>query len=370
MVNTFVTRRCICSPTKIRPKSGTGLEIRGCKKCKNTEVDYESSANELDDRRLLKQCVEAYQIFSILMDIKTIAKLFGWGTITDVNSSTTIQTEIATFKANIDKLKEIRKKYLSQPYRLFKSDGNSYIKIDKNRLPFRLDTTTKFFEGGDMYLLLCSKKIPIRDIVVSSDDNVISRFITKHKIDVNLSRYKKRKFFLVKKEDVCTSNDILITLGFSQHAAVKMWVGYERSLLCYIKAHINVLRTRKNLDGTYKNVKLPLDKYETELNEKLSCKSGKNNSVHHPWWITHTDIVIMSHRASLLRKEHVRNEKLWYGNKDLFKMVGRWYNHGYVWPGDLSHEHLNSSPGPEICHPIQKYASPKGRTPKVTPKKR
>jgi len=115
-------------------------------------------------------------------------------------------------------------------------------------------------------------------------------------------------------------------IGWGNHPAVLMWLGYEDSLCEYIAACYNEWTTnRRRKNGTlcqYKN-KPPLPK-------SVPIK---------PWWVYGTTLML-SHRVMLLNKEITRGEPDWYKNLKLFrdipvKTLEHYAEYGYIWPSKL-----------------------------------
>lgn len=290
MVNTFITYR-----KKVRENSYI--------------PDYQKSAESLDIPRLRKQCVEAYQILNILRHLKKIAKLENISSFGEVCDSSP-ENIYSSFLKRVEWCKSLRKKYLASDYRYAKIEGK-IVKVPVKDLPIRI--------RGD-YILS-----PKREV-----------------------EYQNKIF---PREKVILPGDELFTLGFSQHAIVKMWIGYENSLKEYINAHISVYSTKKKKNGEICSI--ALEKYD------LTAKK-----IIHPWWITYYEGVILSHRAALLRKEYYRKEPLHYfNNPDFTSIPIQWKKSGYVWTASLEKpEYIlrmlsSSPPSPhEICAPINEKA--------------
>jgi len=108
------------------------------------------------------------------------------------------------------------------------------------------------------------------------------------------------------------------------HPAVKMWKGYEQSLLIYIE---NILVANKK-----RNSHIKLDK-TIESYHKLAhiIADSPQYKLESPWWLGY-DKFHQSHRANLLRKNYDYYIK--YFNEDLTTP--------YWWPS----EHLDEQPQP------------------------
>lgn len=291
MVNTFITHREKVREGVYRP-------------------DYKKSAEALDIPRLRKQCVEAYQILNILRHFKKIAKLEKLPLFQKVEEEEDSPEKIySSFLERVEWCKTIRKNYLALGYRYAKIEGKIH-KCLIDDLPIRI--------RGPFILY-------------------------KNQVEYQNKRYPREKTIL--------PGDELFTLGFSQHAIVKMWVGYENSLKEYINTHINIYSTKKKKNGEVCSISLP--RYD------LSTKK-----IVHPWWIVYYDGVILSHRAALLRKEYYRKEPLHYFMNPLFTSIPiQWKKSGYVWTASLKHPEdilRMLSPNPpspeEVCAPVNEKA--------------
>jgi hypothetical protein len=259
--------------------------------------DYRKTAWSLDKRRLLKQCVEAYQILNILRHLKKVAKLEGWelySLFNDGSANSSPKNIYFTFLERVEWSQTIRKKYLGLDYRYAKINGKIQ-KFPKNKLPIKIkDGTFK----------------------IENNCGTIISTITILKTGQKFSR-----------NDVILPGDEIYTLGFSQHAIVKMWIGYEESLKDYINSCIDEYSTRKKKDGTFCHIKIP--------------KYTISQKINHPWWLVYYNGVILSHRSALLRKEYFRKEiPHYFKNKDFTNIPDEWKICGYVWMGSLQNPEL------------------------------
>lgn len=289
MVNTFVTYRKRC-------ESGY-------------KPAYYRSAQSLDIPRLRKQCVEAYQILNILRHIHKICKLLNLNSediLFDIDESKLSSLELYhLILKRTEWVKFVRKEYLSKDFRYAKIDG-SIVTFPKNKLPIRIYNTDRYeIHGSDVYV-----------------------YKTKSKLENYVSSESNEKYKIVPRDKIILPSDELFTLGFSQHAIVKMWVGYENSLKKYINAHIDVYCSLTKKDGTFFTMNI----------QKYHIKAKK---VNHPWWITKYKGVIFSHRASLLRKEISRKEPIHYQLNNHFTYIDEdWKSRGYVWTCSLQNPTL------------------------------
>jgi len=101
--------------------------------------NYRESAESLDKVRLWKQCLEAYQILSILKQLKSIAKKENKIIYKKVvNEHNLSSKKIANrFLKRCAWVKETRKNYLDSDYRYICIDG-VWEKRNKNDLPLKL----------------------------------------------------------------------------------------------------------------------------------------------------------------------------------------------------------------------------------------
>jgi hypothetical protein len=113
-------------------------------------------------------------------------------------------------------------------------------------------------------------------------------------------------------------HDLLIGKTFNRwrfHAATRMWEGYENALAAYYNASLFWYAKR----GGHNNLLKPID---------LSC-----TPIIWPPWI-HDPRVIMSHRASLLRKE--------YAYYKHFGWSEQYMDSPYYWPAGLRNASLDA----------------------------
>lgn len=327
MVNTFIVRRCGCESDGV------------CRECHSLpSVDYTLSASHLDTSRLRKQCLEAYQILMILYHLRFLSHEMGIP-LEEIDETLPITENIHIFFRNIDRIKTIRRQYLAQPYRYFRKKGeDTFTKVPKDQLPLKLYSSIKYYFEGDVCLVFTNKSLTTPTVNHTPLDK------ERH------AKFSKRmKCYFIHSKNVCMVNDTLITLGFSQHAIIKMWIGYESSLRDYLSSHLSVLQSRNG------KMTLPTPDYTYTPPDKII----------HPWWITHTPCVMMSHRASLLRKEIAKEEREWYVLDNLFTSpaLKEWMCYGYVWSGtiplskalDISSPSITPSLHPSIFADIQVY---------------
>lgn len=277
--------------------------------------DYRISAKSLDLVRLRKQILEAYQIYDILRCLEEISRIENWSVLPHLSIKHHSSPKIIAQKFTrwVEWTIETRKKYLALSYRYAVIDGE-LKKFPKSRIPYRIYKNDKYEDNNNGTISIW---------VLPKDEERILMYSPK-KISRD-HKYKNRTGYILPRISVSLPGDEVWTLGFSQHAAVKMWSGYLPSLKIYINTHIDEYTSRYTSKGNKCTISLP----------KLKVDS-KNPPV--PWWISLTDVVIHSHRASLLRKEFERSENEWYWSTVDMKFPlesKEWMNRGYVWVGSL-----------------------------------
>ena len=301
MVNTFVT---------IRKKVFTGKYI----------PDYRASARTLDLLRLRKQCVEAYQILNILEHLQKLSQLEGWDLFEPVllNEDELPPEEQATrYLERVRWVKDIRKRYLALDYRYVEINGELFT-VPKDEIPYRIDKSTGRWKIVDDGVVVWVKNSELSKLHINED-----QYVTEDDYDLSEGKnLRSRTPILFPRNEIVLPDDTIYTLGFSQHAIIKMWIGYEDSLREYINAHTSEYCTHTTKSGKECSIDLP--------------RYTLDHEYPHPWWITSYDGVILSHRASLLRKERERNEPEWYWAQPLFTSTPQeWLDSGYVWTGSF-----------------------------------
>lgn len=275
---------------------------------------YTLSAKNLDIQRLRKQIVEAYQILRILEQIHHIVNLEGWDKCPGDNfelSHAKPKKHASMYLSRVNWVVNTRKRYMNLPYR-YLIRGTEITKVPVNEKLFRLSKSDMF--------CVAEEGTSVTVWIKESDKRDVS-----YGVNVPSSKPRlRRREYKIPRDKIVLPEDEYYTLGFSQHAIVKMWVGYEDSLRMYINQHIDVYCTNKTKSGG--NCSISIEKYTIP---KLKTHD-------HPWWIVHYDGVVWSHRAALLRKERFRGESAWYTlNPKFLKTPGEYLNSGYVWTGSL-----------------------------------
>jgi len=325
-----------------------------------THKNLKKSAKSLDLPRLRKQCVEAYQILNILEQLHKISKSLGWEKCKSVNNeelSFDIDKQVELYLKRVEWVKKTRKDYLKLDFRYMEQNVKeskklSKIKIEKLCKMYQLKSNDLYKIEGD-FVYLWANKIISKTISKKINKLKFSKIDYIPYIDENgkTKKLRNREVYKIKSKYILFPNDKVYKLGFSQHAVVKMWIGYEMALKYYINVHIKeYLKRGKNRKIPYK---MNLPRYEINKDQLIL-----------PWWITNTKMVIYSHRTSLLRKEKLRNEPEWYINNMTFtKIKDIWKSYGYIWTGSLSknkyvkYMFMNIQTDkliPKVCSPIQK----------------
>jgi hypothetical protein len=322
MVNTFITRRRRVVDAKT-------------KQFKRYKPDYAGSAKDLDVQRLRKQCVEAYQILNILLQLREIARLsksfYNLASNScpqefkmlrlPLNIPETLSechhpiAKIAdNHKQQIGILMDIRKRYLDGPTRFLMINGVLH-ECFKDKLPYPLKKSSKYSltEDGREVIIWCTDKEKLKIMM-----NHRFEFPDPDKYDLSGGkRYRVRSPLVMLRKDVILPTDTIYSLGYSSHPIIKMWVGYEDSLKLYINKHIRVYNSLKTKGGE-----------RCHINIKSYNIPDKRDIIH-PWWITQTKAVILSHRGSLIRKNPSHYTRK-FDTPDLFIEEC-----GYIWAGNL-----------------------------------
>lgn len=241
-------------------------------------TNYEASAAILDDKRLPNQIREAVRIYNNIRDISIICKKEKWDNIPSVDNEDNLSPkELANLIiARREWMRNSVKKYLLLKHRyIIKGDVISKIPLDKFNKLVRVPSTPEETRKVDK-----TKEYKVKGKWIPRDNLI-----------------------------VLDQDEHMITMkNYSNHPAVWMWLGYTESLQSYINAHIKVTRDR------FPTRKSSFEYYTID------------KEIIHPWWIYSLD-VIMSHRASLYRKN-----TQYYGDYFSKKDLGIYYKEGYIWP--------------------------------------
>ena len=163
------------------------------------------------------------------------------------------------------------------------------------------------------------------------------KYDDKYEIDGEYIRYKGKKYH---KYTLILPDDLFLSMGFWSHPVVIMWMQHIDSLKLYINCHIDEFLERGGKSGV----------------SKLKYSSINEENIQHPIW-SHDPNFHKNHKAALLTKEIIRNEKSWYIHKEDFKVAYEYYSENkslkknksissfeyYMWPftQDLSNPIYN-----------------------------
>jgi hypothetical protein len=259
-----------------------------------TSINIRQSGESLDLVRLNKQVVEGYQIQRVIDQLYHIAELEGVQMHPEVKC-------IESYRQAISWVKEVSKSYLSKSYRYIVKYTKDEVEIrgtpvvfrhDKHHLPVRI-------YKKDKYQLV--------DKVNETTGPYVVLWLSKpHELGVPAIGYKSTKTkepYLFHQSSVVLPHEELYKLGYINHPATLMWIGYLPFLRNYIYIHSMVYEEKT---GTRINILVTFQEEETS-----------------PWWLTERFMVC--HKASLNKKDSFYNFDL-NGHEDK----------GYIWPSSLS----------------------------------
>lgn len=208
--------------------------------------DFDKNAQLLDNARLGKQRVEAYQILDLCKSLHILAKLYNNPLPNDPYEY-------------YDWIRQIAKR--------FKQDGVYYVERDEKIYSVTKKPKMRKLRAGEEILSIDSEFVTIQSI----------KNKRKSKIPSNLfvNRY-----------------EVYITLGFVYHPAVAMWLGHEDALRAYINSCIKewIMRGNSNTMKMYsipENYQIPpwvSDSYlhENHKSNLLTKEIERNESA---WYI-------------------------------------------------------------------------------------
>lgn len=222
---------------------------------KPNENGYRRSAALLDFKRLNKQITEAMQIVNIIEGFEILAWIFK-DPIPEINSCH-------------EWVRSIKKRYDALGYHIFRHQGE-YKWIKK---------------GNTLPKIKYDEKYEIRD------DKI----------------YHKKKVY--KKFECILPGDLVVTLGFSLHPVVVMWLRRKGSLQYYVNAHIDEFVSQ---GGT-----------ERSLLKKYVIKRPFAEEKHPEWALD--PAFHRNHKAALYCKEIARSEKAHYIEMKDFKEASDYY---------------------------------------------
>ncbi len=261
------------------------------------KVSYHETAHLLDKKRLNKQILEAKQMINSIEGAFVISKKLKIPIPEQCKNNTT-RVNMKRFIENARWMCQVYQEYKKIPETLFYRDSKYYW----------------------------SKVAP--RVVWKSE---------KYKVVENAVFFEKTKT-AVPRENVCLTEfgDRVYSKNntFVYHACVKMWVGYLDAFKYYFNCMLEVAKERgiKSMYFPYQLARFPVVK---------------------PWWTEHSTPIFM---ASLMRKELMRNEPVWYDN--IFPEIKQtiWFDAGYSWFGNLSIDEIMDiiENGMQIKHTVQK----------------
>lgn len=242
-----------------------------------TSRDLFVSARSLDIKRLRKQIVEGYQIQRVILQVYHIASLEG----IEVHKSI---LSIDLYYQAIEWVKDVAIRYRSRTYCYVIRRSGEVFRYDKTSLPLKLNKKDKYEVSGDHLIVWLKDAHPL---------GVIS---TSHKVS------GKKRPYVFRESSILYPDEEIYKLGYINHPATLMWIGYYECLCSYIHVHKLVY-----IEKTKGDIEIPTTYYE-------------GASI--PWWLT--DEFILSHKASLNNKDPFYNFDL-----------GGYISNGYIWPSKL-----------------------------------
>ena len=271
--------------------------------CGTKKASYRATARLLDYPRLNKQILEAYQLISVIEDASVISRKLGIPVPEQCKNNTT-KKNMLRFLENIDWIKKVYKLYKEFPlFLVYQNKKYSW----RESIPTRINSGKKYEVIGD-------------------------------KVHYTGKVYERKDCcFTFEGERVSTKNNTFVF-----HACIKMWAGYLNSLKYYFNCCLaETFRRGRNYS------KSP---YEIE---------GVPNK---PWWVEYSQPMM----ASLLRKELINNEPVWYDRIFGYIRNTEWFDRGYVWYGNLTIDEImdilsKEKLDPKYCAEKQVYVVPKKR---------
>jgi hypothetical protein len=255
-----------------------------------TRESYDDSAKDLDNLRLKKQCVEAFQLLYVLDDLHYIARKF--------NMEKCPPVDLNNLHLQDQWVKKVWDKYRDVNFYFYISEKNIYT-APKDKNFFMLDSTYK----KDKHYFIAEDQVKV--LVKAADYRRI--FDQQNIIDL---RGRVTMFFHRTDVIIKELGDRVIKLGYANHPAARMWLTYENSLVAYLNAHLREYYIRNS-----KHMNIPYFDPSDEVR---------------PWWIRRD--LIFSHRASLIRKFKEHYQPIF---SDL---PVEYFELGYIWPSSFNKE--------------------------------
>lgn len=271
------------------------------------DTDFRISASKLDNRRLGKQRVEAYQILIALTQLRFLAKYFG----------------IPDYPIGLDTPKERRDEWIHSVLSTFKRSGYIAMLIRGNMLIG--------YQSGHT--------VPRKP---KSGNKLLYDSLNNWIYEVS---GKRQKIVASGPPDVFVlPGEELITTGFRKHTAVSMWLGFEDALRDYINAHIEtwISRGKNNTMKTYivpENYPRPCWSFSRVIINKFKSALIQKEIERHElaWYLNQPDFVeAWAHSPDYASQVNVFVKLLptsqWYNyvNKNLLLAYGHFT--GYIWP--------------------------------------
>lgn len=271
------------------------------------DTDFRVSANKLDNLRLGKQRVEAYQILIVITQLRFLAKYFN----------------IPDYPVGQDTPKTQREAWINNVITTFKQSGYSAILVRENMIVH--------YQQGQT---LPRKPESGNKLLYDSANNMI--FEVKGKKQRIVASGPSHTFVL--------PGEQLITTGYKKHPAIPLWLGFEDALMDYINAHIEVwiARGKNNTMKTYtvpKNYPRPAWSLSNAvINNFKSTLVDREIRRHEPvWYLKQSDFVdAWAHSKDYSTKVNEFIAQLstdqWYNYVDDKLLLSYGNFPGFIWP--------------------------------------
>jgi hypothetical protein len=181
-----------------------------------------------------------------------------------------------------------------------KDNYKCYDWIRKIKKQYSALSHSLFLHQGKYYWYNKNKDIPVK--LKYDDKYEINNNNEKGQIIYKGKTYPKFSFVL-------PGDNFYGKLGFYSHPAVLMFLNYPDSLKLYINSHIDIFIERGGKPGCIKR--------------KCNIKIQIEDIVHPPWALD--EKFHQNHKAALLTKELIRNEKPHYTNFPDFQDAYKYY---------------------------------------------
>lgn len=269
---------------------------------------YEKTARSIDPVRLNKQIIEASQINDILDGFRGIHETFF------------PDRQIPMFQPDDDN-HTLAEKFLQRGV-IFKEIYKEYLKGTQRLVRLRKESN---IDARVSWVYEVTDKCD-RQKISSSDDYSISN---DGLVTVRFAGRKREGTYEFERDDVLLPDERVVGKSFCYHPCVQMWFGYENALRVYINDCLYVWKSGTNKNGSVRTHSIP--------------EYPISGDIVHPWWLSKTTAVILSHRVNLLRKERARSETPWYWKIPDFTYstqtpkLQKWFLAvGYIWTNNLT----------------------------------